>query len=242
MAAKETVAPKIEPAPSNAPSNAKPNKVRNALLTTIAFDLTGPIAGFYLLLAFGFSVLTASLLIMVLPIGNAVVQFVRRRQLDQLACVTVVVLALLVVLALVSASPRLILAKDGIITGVVGLCALGTLLGRRPLYFAAARPFGEEADENWDERWVNESGFRHLMRTVTSVWGIGLTLDALVKVLFAYTLPINAVPGIAGIQYAVVFVGLVLFTVRYVRRHDQRPARIAAEARSAEARSADSVR
>lgn len=197
--------------------NTKKN-VRNALVATVGCDIVGPIALFYLLRATGLSVLAVSLIATLLPLGSVVVQFVRRRQLDQVACLTIGVLLLLVVLALVSSDPRLVLAKDGFITGIIGLWALGTLLGRRPLYFALARPFGEEPDENWDEKWTADAGFRHRIRTITSVWGIGLSLDALVKVALAYTLPVNAVSGVAGIQYAVVFCGLVYFTVAYVRR------------------------
>ncbi|HEY4017859.1 MAG TPA: hypothetical protein VGM75_04185 [Pseudonocardiaceae bacterium] len=48
-----------------------------------------------------------------------------------------------------------------------------------------------------------------------------MTLDAVLKVALAYTLPVNRVSGVAGIRYAVVFLGLVYFTVRYVRRSDE---------------------
>lgn len=192
--------------------------IRNALIVTVGCDIVGPLALFYLLRAAGLSVLVASLVVCVVPLVSIAVQFVRRRQLDQVACLTIGVLLLAVVLALVSNDQRLVLAKDGFITGIVGLWAVGSLLSRRPLYFVLARPFGEEPDEDWDAQWTGDAGFRHRIRTITSVWGIGLTLDALVKVALACTLPVNAVSGVAGIQYAVVFCGLVCFTVRYVRR------------------------
>lgn len=192
--------------------------VRNALLVMVGCDIVGPLALFYLLRAVGLSVLVASLLVCVVPLASIAVQFVRRRELDQVACLTIGVLALAVVLAVVSNDQRLALAKDGFITGIVGVWALGTLLSRRPLYFVLARPFGEESHENWDAMWTGDADFRHQIRTITSVWGIGLTLDAIVKVALAYTLPVNAVSGVAGIQYAVVFGALVYFTVRYVRR------------------------
>jgi intracellular septation protein A len=159
--------------------------IRNALIATVGCDIVGPLALFYLLRAAGLGLVVASLLVSVVPLGSVVVQFVRRRQLDQVACLTIAVLLLVVVLALVSSDQRLVLAKDGFITGIIGVWALGTLLSRRPLYFAVARPFGEEAHENWDEQWTDDAGFRHRIRTITSVWGIGLTLDALVKVMLA---------------------------------------------------------
>lgn len=190
--------------------------IRNALIVIAGCDIVGPLALFYLLRAAGLSVLVASLVVCVVPLASIAVQFVRRRQLDQVACLTIGVLLLAVVLALVSNDQRLALARDGFITGI-GVWAVGSPLSRRPLYFVLARPFGEEPDEDWDAQWAGDAGFRYRIRTITSVWGIGLALDALVKVALAYTLPVNVVPGIAGIQYALVFCGLVYFTVRYVR-------------------------
>jgi intracellular septation protein A len=194
-----------------------PSKIRTALIRTIAFDLSGPIAAFYALRAFGLGVVEASLLAMLLPLGNAAVLYARRRRLDQVALLTAVVLAASVGTALIGGDQRLILAKDGLITAVGGFWALGTLLARRPLFFSVARPFGEDPGEDWDQLWGVDPVFRHTMTTTTTVWGVGLLLDAVVKVLLAYTLAPDAVPGVSGIQYAVVFGGLALFTVLYVR-------------------------
>jgi hypothetical protein len=195
-----------------------PPKIRTALIRTIAFDLSGPVAAFYALRAVGLTVVVASLLAMLLPLGNLAVLFGRRRTLDQVALLTTVVLAASLATALLGGDQRLILAKDGLITGTAGLWALGTLLASRPLFFAVARPFGEDPGEDWDGLWRADPRFRRTLKTVTAAWGTALVLDSAVKVLLAYTLSPDAVPALAGLQYGVVLGGLILFTVLYVRR------------------------
>lgn len=209
-------------------------KVKTALIRTIAFDLSGPIATFYILRAVGLGVVPSSLLAAVLPLGNAVVLFLRRRKVDQVACLTAAIMLVLVVVTLLNGDQRLVMAKDALITGFAGLWVLGTLFAARPMFFSVARPFGEEPGEDWDALWSDNARFRRTMTVVTSVWGVVLTLDAVVKVVLCYTLPIDSVPAITGVQYGVVFAALVLFTVLYVKRHgDNNAAAVGTEAAAA---------
>ncbi|KZM70024.1 hypothetical protein AWN90_05390 [Nocardia terpenica] len=66
------------------------------------------------------------------------------------------------------------------------------------------------------------------MRIATAIWGIGLVLDAVVRVVFAYTLPVDTVPLLNGLQYIVVIVVLEAGSLAAVRNSRVR-ARIAAE-------------
>jgi hypothetical protein len=198
------------------PTN-KPSNLRAALIRTVLVDLVAPVAGYYALRAAGSGVLAATLLVALVPAANAAVTFGRHRQVDQVACLTMVVLGGLVVATLLGGGQRLALARDGLITGLVGVVALATLAAPRPLFFTVARPFGQDPGEDWDDDWRTDHRFRHTMTLMTTVWGLGLGLDGTVKVVLAYTLNPDLVPAIAGVQYAVVLGGLVAFTVRYIR-------------------------
>jgi hypothetical protein len=48
--------------------------------------------------------------------------------------------------------------------------------------------------------------------------GGGLLVDAAIRVVFAYTLPVDVVPASNGIQYAVVYLVLQLISQVYLRR------------------------
>ncbi|GAA5200350.1 hypothetical protein GCM10023322_78080 [Rugosimonospora acidiphila] len=199
-------------------STTKPENLRAALIRSGVLDLAAPVATYYGLRAAGSTVLAATLLAAAIPLVNAAVTFARRRQLDQLACLTVVVLGVLAVAVLAGGGQRLALARDGLVTGTVGLVALATLAARRPLFFTVARPFGQDPGEDWDRDWAADAGFRHGMTLLTAVWGAGLGLDGAVKVILAYTLAPDLVPALAGVQYVVVLGGLIGFTVRHIRR------------------------
>ena len=51
------------------------------------------------------------------------------------------------------------------------------------------------------------------------MWGMGFTLDALVRVLLAYAIPIDSVPLVSTVQWLVVLGGLVSFRIAYITKH-----------------------
>ncbi|MGW4119510.1 hypothetical protein [Nocardia sp. NPDC004711] len=67
----------------------------------------------------------------------------------------------------------------------------------------------------WDARWDNDFRFRHQLRVLTAVF----TLDAVVRVAFAYTLPLDAVPLATTLQWLVALAGLITFHIVYVTRN-----------------------
>ena len=114
-----------------------------------------PIALYYVLRATGLSALTALALSAVPPAIGAAWQLAARRHADPVALLVLGTVALSLILAVVVHSPRFLLAKDGLITGLWGLWFLATAVpgrtrarkdgrgraaGRRPTTVAAARP------------------------------------------------------------------------------------------------------
>jgi hypothetical protein len=195
--------------------------IRAALVRTAALDLAAPIATYYALRAAGLPLLTATLVAAAIPAVNAFATFAQRREVDQVACLTVLVLSGLVIAALLGGGPRLALARDGLLTGLAGLGALATLTTRRSLFFTIARPFGQDPGEDWDHTWEADPAFRRTMITLTVVWGAGLTLDGALKASLAFTLPPDLVPALSGAQYAIVLTALIAFTIRYIRHRTQ---------------------
>lgn len=68
-------------------------------------------------------------------------------------------------------------------------------------------------------RWDNDSRFRAQLRVLTAVWGPGFALDAVVRVVLAYTLPVDLVPLVSTLQWLVVLGGLFAFHYAYVTEH-----------------------
>ncbi|MCD2194883.1 hypothetical protein LQ327_16040 [Actinomycetospora endophytica] len=185
-------------------------------------DVVVPIALYYVARALGVSELGSLLISSVGPIVSFAVQALVTRRVDGLAVFIGAVLVLNVVVALTAADPRTLLARDGWITGLAGLFFLATLWARRPFVFSIARPLAEgrlgPPGEDWDSVWDRFALFRRVWRVLTVLWGVGLIVDAAIRIIFAYTLPVDAVPASNGIQYAVVYLLLQVITQVYLRR------------------------
>ncbi|GAB2975799.1 hypothetical protein LWP59_32050 [Amycolatopsis acidiphila] len=188
----------------------------------MAFDIAAPIGLYYVLRAAGVSVYLALLVSAVLPVLSTVVQILRRRRLDQLGAFMAGMMIMSALVALISGSERFLLAKDGWLTAVAGLWMLATTRARRPFVYHFARvllegrvgPRGESFESLWDRL----PAFQHLWRVACVIWGTATLLDAGVRITMAYTLPVNLVPALNGVQYGVLFVLLQVATNIYYFR------------------------
>jgi len=192
-----------------------------AIIIAVA-DVVVPIGGYYLLRACGLGELNALLITSVVPLLSFAVQGVVLKRVDGFAIFIAVVLILNVAAALTTMDPRALLARDGWIMGLSGLYFLSTLRAKFPICYLIARPMAEgrlgPPGMSWDTLWETYPLFRRVWRVLTIVWGVGLIADAAVRIVLAYTLPVDVVPALTGIQYLIVFVLLQIITQIYLRR------------------------
>ena len=125
-------------------------------------------------------------------------------------------------LSVVTSSPRFLLAKDGLLTAIWGLWFLASTRSRRPAAFVMARPFMEGrrtfSAGSWEDLWNTDPAFRHIWRVATVMWGVGLMVDAVLRMIMSYTLPIPVVPGLGGALWPVTFVLLQIVSNVYYHR------------------------
>ncbi len=125
-------------------------------------------------------------------------------------------------ISLLPGDERFLLAKDALVTAGVGFWFLASLRwSDRPLAYQFAKPMVEGRmgwPGDWEGLWERESWFRRMWRTSSMLWAAGTLLDAVARVVMAYTLPADAVPGLNLAMYVVTLVVLnVITTVVYVR-------------------------
>jgi hypothetical protein len=86
---------------------------------------------------------------------------------------------------------------------------LASVRAHRPAAFIFARPLLEGrkvfAAGSWDALWETEPKFRRIWRVASVMWAVGLLVDAAVRVVISYTLPIGVVPGLGGALYPVTY-------------------------------------
>ncbi|MFG1958893.1 VC0807 family protein [Nonomuraea sp. NPDC049028] len=191
---------------------------RREVVINLVLNVAAPLAIFYGLRAAGVGQWLALALGVVPPGVRAVWTVTKRRRVDGLAVFTLSILVLSVAVSFLTGSTRFLLAKDGWMTAVAGLWMLATL-PRTPFYHQAIRSFTTGAThERAEIAWRDSPAFRHMMRVATAIWGVGLVLDAGVRVVLAYTLPVDRVPLVSGLQYVAVFVALEVSSQIYLRR------------------------
>ena len=186
------------------------------------FDVAAPIVVYYVLRGEGASYQLALLAGAVLLAVGSLVTLISQRRVDPVATLMVVSMLSALVGSLIAGSPRFLLARDGLMTGVWGVWFLVSARGRRPAALLFARPLMENmrllAGRSWDVLWATEPQFRRIWRASTVMWGLGLLLDAAIRVAISYTLPVNEVPALGGALYPVTFVALQVITNVYYMR------------------------
>jgi hypothetical protein len=191
-------------------------------LARVALGIGLPTALFYLLRAEGVSDLVALAAGAVLPALGALFTLLVRRRVDAISVFMAATMGLALLTSALTGSPRFLLAKDGLLTGAWGVWFLVSARGQRPAALIFARPLMEPmrlfAVRSWDPLWDAEPKFRRIWRIATVTWGAGLLIDAIVRVVISYTLPVAAVPAIGGLLYPVTFVVLQVVGNVYFHR------------------------
>ncbi|HET6183677.1 MAG TPA: VC0807 family protein [Acetobacteraceae bacterium] len=155
------------------------------------------------------------------PTAWSLAEFARRRVVDALSVMVLGGIALSLIGFALGGSPRLLLMRESLITGLIGLIFLGSALVGRPLVYilahaAAARRGAAEQAELRAE--AEAPGFKRLMTIITIVWGCGLVAETCVRALLAFSIPVARFLVIGpAIGYATV--GLLIgWTFLFARR------------------------
>jgi len=184
--------------------------------------IIGSTALYYLMRQAGVGVYAALVVGAVLSLVPASVAMLRGHRPGGLEAFFTVLLFASLAISLVPGDERFLLAKDALVTGGVGFWFLASLRwAERPLAYQFARPMAEGRfgwPRDWEGLWEREAWFRRMWRTSSTLWAAGTLLDAVARVVMAYTLPADAVPGLNLAMYVATAVVLnVVTTVVYVR-------------------------
>jgi hypothetical protein len=134
------------------------------------------------------------------------------------------------ILGLVSHSPRLVLVEGSVPTGVFGLACLGSLRAQRPLMFSFALEFaGPDSARGRDmtRLWQHE-GYRHVLRVITAVWGVGFLVEAALRVVIVYNTSTGTALASSKVSPFVFAAIFSAWTLAYGARQKKKGERMAA--------------
>jgi hypothetical protein len=194
-------------------------------------SIAGPVAVFYIITGLHGGVLAALLASSALPAVDVLVDLARRRRPGTMGLLILAALAASAALALIAGSSRLLLARDGFLTGAWAVYMYVSLLANRPATYVISRPLLEgrrlldpvsrqriKPTASFDELWDRLPGFARLWRRTTVIWGTAILADAAARILMAWTLPVRLVPGLGAALWPVTFVALQVVTNVYFAR------------------------
>jgi hypothetical protein len=173
----------------------QPQQSPLAALRPLLLDLAVPLGSYYILRGAGAGLVMSLALSSVLPAVRTVAGVIRDRSVNGLAALIVAVNMVSIAVSFWSGDPRVMLAKDGVVTSTIGIAILISAFGRRPLMTAGMRPFlvkGDTAKDAAFERLLATSArFRRLERRFSLVWGGALIAECAARVCGAFILPVG---------------------------------------------------
>ncbi|MEU8785002.1 VC0807 family protein [Streptomyces sp. NPDC048637] len=179
---------------------------------TLLCDVVLPAGLYYVLRAAGCSELLSLLCSAAAPALSTGYSIVTRRRIDSVGVFVIAILVLVGLGSFLSDSPRLVLARGGWFTGLVALGILATLFTARPFTYRALKSLLPGKAEALEQFWLTEPIFRRVWRGLTVLWGCGLLVDAALRLIMAYTLPVDSVPALDGLLYVVTYLVLQVIT------------------------------
>ncbi|MDR6981146.1 hypothetical protein J2X68_007888 [Streptomyces sp. 3330] len=187
------------------------HKKQNAFAPLIV-DVAVPLGSYYLFKgAFGMSTFAALACSSLVPAGRTLWSAVSRRTVNGLAGLILVVNVVGLALSLVSGDPRLMLAKDSGVSSTIGIGILVSVALGTPMMTAAVKPFLVKGDAVREAAWARlESGasvasadFRKRERAFSVVWGVVLLVECVVRVVGAYTVPVDTMVWLGSVVMVV---------------------------------------
>ncbi|MCX4146440.1 MULTISPECIES: VC0807 family protein [Paraburkholderia] len=153
------------------------------------------------------------------PIVWSLIELVRFRRVDALSVMVVAGIVLSVAAMALGGSPRMLLLRESLVSGAVGVVFLLSLPMRRPLIFYLARATVAREMEGGAERfetlWRERPALVSAMRLMTLVWGVGLTGETALRAWMALTWPIERFLVVSPFIGYGIYGALTLWTLWY---------------------------
>jgi len=146
------------------------------------------------------------------PAVRMLLGLVRQSRLNLLGVFSLLAIAIKVISGLVLQDTRFVLISSSLVTGAYGVIMLASLLSPAPLIltlFMNALAGNDPAQgEQFTKRWLGD-GFRSFFALITALWGAGLLIELVVRLILTFNLTVEQFLVIGPIvQYS--FLGVLL--------------------------------
>lgn len=212
--------PQQAAAADNAAEPERKGVSRATLARDLGINVVAPYVTYLLLRHEGVSLVWSLAAGSVFPTAAILVGFVRSRRVDALGIIVLAVTAVSIIGALLFTSPFLLLAKGSFITGGIGTVFLLSLLTPQPLIYYLASNTGQdpEARAEFAQLWESKPTFRHLMRRLTLMWGLGMYAEASLRLLLIGHMPVSVFLPVSEGMWILFFALMTLWSWRFAAK------------------------
>jgi hypothetical protein len=193
---------------------------------SVRVNIVVPTVTYWLLAKKGLTTVDALAVSAVFPAAAGVWVMLRSRRADPLAVLSLAAIAVGLIAGLVFHNGRILLVKESLTTGTLGVVFLCSLLARRPLIFTLRRhlfvPDRPDARDVYESTWQSPTVQAEARRT-TAIWGISLLAEAALRVGLSYLLPTATLVTISPLLAPLTLGPLGIWTLRPRNRRISEP-------------------
>ena len=202
-----------------APPNTR--RVQRELVVSVLIGAIAPFVVFTLLRA-RFAEVPCLLAAALPPALREAATYARYRWFDPLCAISLAALALGTVFAALGDSADILLAKEALVTGVIGAGFLLSLSQRRPAHYYLGRQFmlgnSPERAALYDFAWKAVPQMRVALMTSTLVWGAAYSGGLILATVLIYWAPAEIGLIVCRTVFYATTLGLIVWTERRMRR------------------------
>jgi hypothetical protein len=174
-------------------------------LRDLAIDLGIPLGSYYLLRdGFGLSLWLSLAVSSIGPAIRSGYGLIVKRELNTLAILMLIVNIAGIGVSFVTGDPRALIAKDSVVSSVIGFSMLGSVALRRPIMTPGLRIFLTKGTDRREAAWERLHGtsatFRRLDGLYTVIWGMALLAECTARLIGAYALPVTTMVWLGGVM------------------------------------------
>ena len=185
----------------------------------LLLDVGVPLASYYLMRHFGVSMVTALAVSGLVPAVRVVWSVIRERSADGLALGVLTLTVVSIPVAFITGSPKLLLAKDSLGTGALGVWLIISVLLAKPAMANGIRAFlarTEGSAAAWEQLSVESGAFRRCLSAATLVWAVGFIVECVARITVVVALPVDTAVWAVNIVPAVVITSCIVIQGRWV--------------------------
>jgi hypothetical protein len=153
------------------------------------------------------------------PVVWSALELARFRRVDALSVMVLLGIVLSIAAMALGGSPRMLLLRESLVSGAIGVAFLISLLMPRPLvfYLARATVAREMTDgaAHIEALWHERPAFVSALRLMTAGWGAGLTGETALRAWMAMTWPIERFLVVSPFIGYGIYGALLLWTLWY---------------------------